>query len=565
MICGMRVKTLKRCRTVTWHASFILALLTPLFSVRSATGLVVSPEVIATSPDIDLKLSDYIEQVVERNETLQAQLLEVEAERLKANGEKGIFEPAVTASILREANKRTNNVQEQAAQSGQAFFTERNTLYDGGLEMLIPSGAKVQLGYNLSELGNNVNPNPFASLSSSNSIFTRQYQTFVGITFTQPLLKNAGEMVNMASLRLAAMDSEIAFQQYRRQLMLAISQAEAAYWNLYFSQEQLRFFDQSLALAESVVADAREKMKAGQGSEMDVLEAQSGLALRQTKRNEALQNLYEAVGQVQSLSGALPPAHERTLRAVDVPPATISAGSYPESFQHSFDLNPDLLIQQKKVNEEKLRLNVARRQLLPELNLKGAYGYNGLGATPGDSMEVLETQNFPSWSVGFEVRIPLGGGIKARSDYDASRLSLQEAVASFNATQTQVANALDASLRKMRGWQDSVQSYQTVVEYNEDLLKTQVARLNAGKIEPRKVLEVEADLFEARQSLAQALVQRQRTLLELQLAEGTLLKNRNLELSRDDLRRKTQALLADHSPPLDAFHKILRAPATFTP
>ena len=165
--------------------------------------------------------------------------------------------------------------------------------------------------------------------------------------------------------------------------------------------------------------------------------------------------------------------------------------------------------------------------------------------------------------MGFELRIPLGGGIKERNDFKAARLTLQEAVVNLNAIQTQIANALDAGIRKTRKWQESIQSYQSVIDFNESLLKTQVARLNAGTIEPRKVLEVEADLFDARQSFAEALVQRQRALLALRLAEGTLLKHSDLDLTREELRRKTEAMLSRHSLTLNAFRPILLSPDAY--
>jgi len=514
-----------------------------------------------SAPPLDLTLGNYLQLVARQNETLQAQMLEAEAARYKARGEWGTFEPALTASATREANKRQNNTEQQAAQSGQPIFSERNTIYDTGLETLIPTGANIRLGFTESDLVNNVNPVPF--FGSTNNTFTREYQTFVGLTFTQPILKNAGENVTMANIRIAAMESDIAFQQYRRQLMLAISQAEAAYWNLYFAQEQLAFFKESVGLAETVLSDSRERLKAGRAAELDVMEAQSGLGLRLSKQNEALQNFYDALGQVQSLSGMAPLEHGRVVHAVDRPPPEVRTPAYAESYQRAFDLNPDYLIQLKKVDQEKVRMGVARNQRLPELDFKSAYGFNGLGRTPGDSLDFMETRDYPSWSLGFELRIPLGGGIKERNDFQSAKLTLQEAVENLSAIQTQIANALDAGIRKTRKWQESIQSYQSVIDFNESLLKTQVARLNAGTIEPRKVLEVEADLFEARQSFAEALVQRQRTLLALQLAEGTLLKESDLELTRDELRRRTEAMLSRHSLPMNAFRPILLSPDSY--
>ena len=514
----------------------------------------------ASVPDdagtVELRLSDYLHDVLEHNESLQAQMLEAEASHRKARGEYGAFEPQLTASFLREANKRTNNLQQAAQQSGEFFFSERNNIYDGGLQALVPTGAKVRLGYTLSDLNNNVNP--FGSLlNQTNSHFTRQYQTFVGLTLTQPLLKNGGFDIGLANLRLAALDSDIAFQEYRRQLMLTLSQAESAYWNLYYAQEQLRFFKESISVAESVLNDGQEKLKAGQASELEVLEAQSGLALRTTKQNEALQSYFEATSQVRAFSGASPTQPLRAIRALDPPTSTNTVATYAGTFQQAFERNPDYLVQLSKVAEEKLRFNAARNQLLPELNLKAAYGYNGLGRSPGESWDMVGRESFPSWSLGAELNIPLGGNIKGRHQFASAKLTYQAALANLDNIQTQIANALNASVQKARSWQNSIRSYETVVHFNEDLLKTQRERLKVGKIEARKVLEVEADLLDSRQSLAQALVQFQRSLLQIQMVGGAFLGDHGLELTREELRQKTLALLHRNSLPNGVYSPLL--------
>ncbi len=500
------------------------------------------------SEAVELRLTDYLQKVLDHNDTVQARILEAEAGFRRERGEHGIFEPEWDSSINRVINKRTNNVQQAAEQSGQFFFSERNTIYDTGLQALLPTGGKVRIGYTLSDLVNNVNP--FGGLlTTTNNHFTQQYQTFIGVTLTQPVLKNAGTSYTLAGVRMAALESDIAFQEYRRQLMLTISQAESAYWNLYYAQEQLRFFQESVSVAESVLDDSQEKLKAGQGSDLDVLEAQSGLAVRKTKQNEALQSYYDAMSQVRAFTGAMPTEQRRDLRAVDIPATTNEPPSYAANFRNAFDLNPDFLVQRKKVAEENLRLGVARNQLLPELNVKAAYGFNGLGRNPGDSWDLTESGEFPSWTVGAELTIPLAGNIKGRNQMAAARLTYQSALASLNGIQTEIANALDASLQKVRSWRDSIQSYETVVRFNEDLLKTQRERLKVGTIEPRKVFEVEADLLDSRQNLAQALVQLQRSMLQLQVIAGSLLKDRGLEMSRYELRQKTLALLHEHKMP----------------
>ncbi len=503
-------------------------------------------ETLSNSPPVlELKLRDYLHLVLQENETLQAQMIETEVSRHKAKGQYGAFEPAFEASVQHVVNQRTNDVQQQAALAGQGAFSERNNIYDGGIESLLPTGAKIRLGYTLSDFYNNASGSPF-NITATN--FTRQYETFVGATFTQPLLKDGGFTPALAELRLAALDSDIAFQEYRRQLMVTVSRAESSYWNLYFAQQQLRFFDESVAVAGDVLNDSREKLHSGQGSELDVMQAQSDLALRQTKRNDAVQSYYDAVSAMQTLSGnTLVPGivglSEPRLRVTDEPPATNVPIAYFDAAEEALQLNPDYLIQKQKMQQEEVRVGVAKNQVLPQLDFKGAYGYNGLGLTPGQSWTMAAAQTYPSWSIGLELIVPLDGNIKNRNLLRAQKLGLEEAYLNLRSAQEEIANRLSTSLHKSSAWEQSIQSCQTVVYYNEELLQTELQRLKAGSVDGQKVLEVEADLLDSRQELANSLVQYRASLLELELASGAILKNRNLDLTRNQLRQQTASLM----------------------
>jgi outer membrane protein TolC len=113
----------------------------------------------------------------------------------------------------------------------------------------------------------------------------------------------------------------------------------------------------------------------------------------------------------------------------------------------------------------------------------------------------------------------------------------------------EIGNNLFIAIQKAQTCRNSIQSYQTIVHYNEELLKTELERLKAGTIGGHKVLEAEADLLESRQDLAKALVQYQRTLTEVELADGSLLKSRNLETTREELRRRAATLIGMSNKP----------------
>jgi outer membrane protein TolC len=325
--------------------------------------------------------------------------------------------------------------------------------------------------------------------------------------------------------------------------MVLISTAEATYWNLYMAQEQMLFFKESVALADSIRTDNQTRLGAGRGSELEVMEAEAGLALRKSKQSDARQKFFEAVNKLTSLYGDTGENSNRLVVAIDSPLVSEVPLSYFDSFTAATELNPDYLGQIKKIASEKIRVAYAKNQRLPELDLKASYGLNGLGATPNDSHNDMERRDFPSWSVGVELHIPLAGGIKTRNELDAAKLRQKQALVGLKEIETQIGSAIDIAMRKVRAAQESVRSYQTVVNYNQNLLASQKARLDVGKVESRKVLEVDADLFEAKNALLDAQVQFRRSLLELELIEGTLLKTRNIDLTQPELESKTALLV----------------------
>ena len=484
----------------------------------------------------ELGLEEFLQLVLEHNESLQVNLLELEISRKRNLAEWGVFEPELVAAYSRVENDRQNTAQQQRS-LGVTFFHEKNNVYDGGLEALVPTGARIRLGYNLQDLRNNLQ-DPASGLVVTNAA-RREWLTFVGVTLSQPLLKNAWNSATLASIRLAALASDIAYQEYRRQMMLILSTAEASYWNLYLTQEQVRFFRESVALAEDLVRDNRARAEAGKGSDLETLQAEAGLALRKSKLSEAEQKYRETSAQLRTLMSLPAGSDTFELKAREQPNPLTDLPSFQLSGEKVLTHNPDYLIQQKKVAQEDVRVAYSKNQRLPQLDLKASYGLNGLGHSPSLSWDQAQSGDFPSLSVGVEMRVPLGGGMKSRNELAAARLKKKEALLQFKDVETQVLNAVMVAVLKIKNSRETIENYRSVVRFDEDLLKTQMARLDVGKVESRKVLEVEGDLFEAKNSVLEATVQHARARLELALVEGELLEARNLDLPQKELEQKT--------------------------
>jgi outer membrane protein TolC len=377
------------------------------------------------------------------------------------------------------------------------------------------------------------------------------------VTITQPLLKNAGVAATMARIRLGAINSDIAYQDYRRQLMLTLSRAEAAYWDLYFSQEQERISEESVQVAESVYKDNKARLDVGKSSELELLQAEAGTALRKSRRSAAAQRLTEAATQLSTLFSGSTGDSSPVVRAAEEPRLREVSTNFYDAYREAFERNPDYLTRKHQA--------FAKNQRLPELDLKGSYGLNGLGRAPGESHDDLERADYPAWSVGVEFRIPVTGGVRERNEYKAAQLAKERSLVNLKEIEVQVGNALNTSLLKVNNLRESVENHRSVIDFHQKLLQTQLARLEVGVIDSRTVLETEEKLFEARITLLENLVAYQKALLELDLIKGTTLASWNVEMSKADLQRKTERLLSANrltGPAFDALRREVQSDYT---
>lgn len=494
-----------------------------------------------------LTLEEVVRRVVEQNESIQMKMLEAEISRKTLKAEESIFEPAVVSSVRHIDSQRPNNVQEQRSLL-TSQLDERNTLYDGGLEFLSPIGSRFRLGVTFRDLHNNLQRLP-SILSVSTNPISHEYESFVGLSVVQPLLKNFGVNATTVRIRLAAAASELAFQDYRRQLMITVGRAESAYWDLYLTQEQERISQESIATAQAILSDNENRLKLGRSSELEVLQSQAGLALRKARYGEARTKRVEGASQLASLLSEPGILTNMNLRAIDKPVIRAVPLTYFDSYQQAYQLNPDYLSRKTQVNQENIRLAYARNQRLPQLDFKADYGFNGLGHNPSEAWEDVGRYNFPVWSVGLEMRIPITGGIRERNELEAAKLSQDRALLALKEVEIQIGNALDSAMNKTRGYADNLESYQQVVSFHQQLVDSQLERLKLGRVDTLTVLQNEEKLFEARIAALDNIVQYEKAFLEMELVTGSTLAVRDLEITRPQLKAKTEAYLQERLSP----------------
>ena len=451
--------------------------------------------------------------------------------------ELGAFEPDFVGSSSLEYNERLNTVEQQISQ-GTTLFQEKNKLYSAGIEGLLPTGGQYNVGWSANDLKNNLLVLPTNPL-------VEQYQTFMGVTLTQPLLKDFGFGNTMAKLRLAKEDEAIARQDLRKQMIEVVATVESAYWDLYVAQERLKLRQKSVDAAAKLLEENKERVNEGKMAEIELVEAQAGLAQRKSSRTEALQRLVEVSGKLRTLF-AEPVNDDRfILNASDTPPPPGALPPIDEALRASTLLHPEYLARVHKVAQEKVRIAYAKNQRWPQVDLKASYGQNGLGDTYPLSWRNLDGHLYESWSVGIQLRVPLAGGIRERNMVHAAQAHGRQALLDLKAAEVEIANNIYTAERKLQGLEDVAENYDAVADAGHRLLVSESGRLSEGKSDSRRVIEVENQYYDAEVAALESRGEYEKAKVEFEVACGRLLATRGVDLAEHPPRKLWDTVKTD--------------------
>lgn len=484
-------------------------------------SLAVLSSIVARAEPIPLTLDQTIQRVVDQNLRIRAEKLNLAATKSEARAERGLFEPEFVASFGRESNTR-QNTRERFLSQGASIFDEENETATAAIETTLALGTKVRIGGQTRRLSNNL------QITGND-----EYESFAGLNITQPLLKGAGMKATLAQLRLAASRNEVVLHETRRQLTSILSQAELTYWDLARAMAEDELRQQSLSTAEKILFDNRARVEAGRMSDLEVRRADAGLALRRAQALESHQRVVDLSSLLRIYFGEVEGADAPVFKPVDAlgtPPPVID---FINSRTTALISHPGYLARRAEFEQAGYRLDYARNQRLPQLDLKASYGYNGLDRDFADSWSSVRGSDFDSWYVGAELRVPILGGIRDRNYLSAARSRFSAAQLEIVSTEIEIGNLLNALIKRIRSQENQIAGYQAAADVAQTVLDAELDALDSGSSDSRRVFDSEQDVFDARTTVLSARADYRRSLVEFSTLEGTYLRRHSVDLASD--------------------------------
>ena len=433
----------------------------------------------------------------------------------------GDFEPSLVSTVTESGQHRLNNAQNRVSQLGQQEYEERKAEYDLAVEGKFLSGADYRLGYSVSK-------------TESSLIIGSEYETFLGLTVTQPLLKGAVQQAPLSAIRLGRLDTLIAFHTYRKQLMSVVSGVESAYWDLVLAQELARVAEDSVRMATGLFQDSQQRLALGKLSELDVTEADTQLRLRAAELEGRRLDALEAAARLRLLmAGELARAPGPLSAADPLAPDKWD----PEKFLadsaalpgRASALQPDIAIRRANVEKGRIQLNTQRDLHLPELNARASYGFQGLGDDPHSALSMLQTQGFPSWSLSLDFHLPVLGDLKGGSAVEDAALGSQVAVGNLQAVERETLTTVQALVQRVLTYGKNAENSRTVSGFRKKLLDVELLRFEAGKSDIRRIYDLEQGFADARQKELESYNRLRKSMVDLATSAGTTLLDKGLE------------------------------------
>jgi outer membrane protein TolC len=347
------------------------------------------------------------------------------------------------------------------------------------------------------------------------------YNSSVNLRVRQPLLEGFGQIGLEARLADRSLDAAVGRRE--RAVREVEARVEVAYWDLAEAEAREAVLLRSFEIADALLFRNRELAERDLVADVDVLTAESGVALRRAALIEGARARADAAEALVFLvHGAA--AEEQLARdgalykTADPPPTIDSPPPLESSIERALERRADLQAARYGAERSEIALSSARNAALPGLYLEGALGSLGRPAPDfGGSFDGLEAD--PSWSVGLTISQPLGNrgdrGRRVRAEW-SHRLDLIQVAVVENRIRREVRSAVRAIASNL----ERLEAAERAARLAFEQLRAERRRLDLGLGDSFRLLETEENAAQAELALVATRYDLARSWAAYQLAVG---------------------------------------------
>jgi outer membrane protein len=375
---------------------------------------------------------------------------------------------------------------------------------------------------------------------------------YLDLQVTQNLLYGFGSAVNGRNIRVQKNNIKVTNLQFRSQVAATVSSVLNLYWDLVEFWQDSRARQRELAAAEQLLENNRKQADAGTLAPIEVTRAeaqvyvsQQDLLVSQTNLLQQETVLKNAISRNGIANTSLADAHIIPLDTIAVP-AEDQTPPIDQLVEQALKSRSEVTQSRINIDSNKLNLVGIKNALKPTLQAFAELTNNGLSGTLtpvgaltpgvdylaggyGNLLAQIFRRNFPNYSVGISLNIPLRNRA-AQSDYVTSELELRQnelgLQQNINQVRVDVQNAVI-------GLQQARARYAAAVKarsLQQQTLEADQKRLAVGASTPYQIVLDQQNVASAESAEVQALANFSHARIGLDSAMGRTLEANNITL-----------------------------------
>ncbi|RBP45387.1 outer membrane protein TolC [Roseimicrobium gellanilyticum] len=496
-----------------------------------------------------MTLKQVVALALENNHDIAVQNLNKVIELERANIARATFDPKLEGAYAYQFIDTPQNAQDYVATGGGAatpeviasqtglstpfltepsIFEQRNHVAKLAVVQKVPWGTTLELGSSLRVLDNTLNRNMPPGL------FNPEYETFSGLTLTQPLLKDFGSTANLAELRIAKSNMRVADLEWRSRTAATVGNAMKLYYDVIFTYENMAVQRDSIELAQKLYSDNKKRSEQGVIQPNDVLAAEAAVYERKDGALLAETQYIERQNTLQVLfKKGTDAAKSLRIRPADRLKDSVEVSSREELLGKASAARYDILQAMEIVDQRRHQTLLAENQSRPRLDLIASAGVHGLAGGTGRSYDRALDGQGPEWTVGVTFSVPLGFK-RNRSQARLAAHQETQAIIDVDRVKAQISLELDTVLSRIEMDRQRLVSARKSREVAFQTMEGEVKKLAEGVSTSYQVLQYQEEYSQTRSRELAALADLNKDQVDLWLVTGQMLEKQGIVVESDD-------------------------------
>ena len=479
---------------------------------------------------LELSLRSYLELVMANNTDIAIERLTVDVAQNAITRAFSAFDPLATASFSSTEQRTPSGDQLTGAATLVSLTQPANFTYT----QTLPTGLNYQVGF-------------FAQKLSTNSgyyYYNPNLNSSLGVTISQPLIKNRGTYINRVPIMVASSRLRKTEYDLKASLLQLVSAAENAYWDAVLARENLRVAESARDLADQALKRAQRELELGALSPLDIFNPEQQYATSQIGVSQAQYFLKQTEDALRRQMGADLDPQIRTLPIVlsetvgpevDAPPIDAE-----KEVRKGLAARPDLKSAIQNLDIDDLGIRQTKNELLPDLELTAGYTTQGLGGIYypgsgeaaisggfGDSLSQMFGFGYPMYSFGLTLRLPIKNHQASAHMADALVTKKRDAL-NVRTVEQQVRLDVLTAVSQVESSKDAMKLSVVAQDFARKYMEAERKKYELGNSTIFFVLQAQGALVNAESSVVQNAVGYRRNLMNLLLRTGDLLEARGI-------------------------------------